>query len=258
MDNLVPGQPAGQLFPTNYWFGMIGYLGHDNKLFDRTCTACKGMYSSYEMSVCPKCGLPLAYITTTKGTPMAISEGTIYPAFSDKEKLRYTESVNNRKGGMEAVYRFKIFSFADDKGVLAPPLNHHLMKSGSKVKVQIINHEFILDGFMSKGETPKAKAEVMLMVYPQYGDTVEVQAAPKPNPAVTVDVAGNAVPPDLSALKTELAQLEAKAAARIELAQLEAKAAAMGIVIAPPVVNTPAPLVTDTLTAEVNPLAKAT
>ncbi len=254
MDNLVAEVPAGQVFPTNYWLGMVGYLGHDNKLFDRTCPACKGMYSSYEMAACPKCGQPLTYITTEKSTPMAISEGTIYPSFPDTEKQRYLKSVGNRKGGMEAVYRFKVFSFADEKGVLAPPQNHHLMKSGAKVKIQIINHEFILDGFMSKENPPKAKAEVMLMIFPQYGDTVEVQAAPKVNPAVTVDAAGNPVPMNLASLEAEMVALEAKMIA------LKQAAAPAPVVNTPaPIVDAPAPLITDALTSlQVDPFGKAT
>ena len=35
----------------NYAFKIVGNLGHDNKLFDRTCSACrKGMYSSRQYS----------------------------------------------------------------------------------------------------------------------------------------------------------------------------------------------------------------
>lgn len=210
MDNLATAGPAvGQVYPTNYWFGMVGFLGHDNKLFDRTCTNCKGMYSSYQVGACPKCGQPLTFIRTTKGTAMAISEGTIYPAFGPKQKERHVQSIANRKNGMKAVYRFKVFSFADANGTLPPPENHHLMKSGSKVKIQIVNHEAIPSYFTSK-EDQQPRVELMLMIYPQYGDTVEVQAAPKANPAVTVDAAGNAVPIDTTSIQTELAEVKAR------------------------------------------------
>jgi hypothetical protein len=167
------------------------------------------MYSSYLAGACPKCGQPLTFIRTAKGTAMAISEGTIYPSFGPKQKQRDLDSISNRKNGMKAVYRFKVFSFADENGVLAPPTNHHLMKSGSKVKVQIINHEAIHSYFTSK-EDQQPKVEVMLMVYPKYGDTIEVQAAPKANPAVTVDAAGNAVPVDTTSIQAELEQVKAR------------------------------------------------
>ena len=128
-------------YPVNYLFQMTGHLGHDNKLFDRTCPNCNGMHSSLEgLAICPKCSIPLILLTTKDGKAMAISEGTIYPSFGPNQKGKEADAVNNRKNGMEVVHRFKMFSFADEKGNISPPQNHHLMKSGAQIKIRVINH----------------------------------------------------------------------------------------------------------------------
>jgi len=207
MDNntMGNGQAVNTEYPVNYKFWMMGHLGHDNKLFDRTCPNCKGMYSSVQYVSCPKCGAQLTYITSVSGTPMSISEGTIYPSFGPKQKKRDEESVANRKNGMPCVYRFKMFSFADDNGVLSPPTNHHLMKSGALVKVTIVNHQVIHSGFVSKDGQPRV--EVMMMIYPQYGDSVEYLAAPKVNQqttAINVDANGNPAPVNVQTLESQI------------------------------------------------------
>ena len=82
--NNVPNnnEAVAEKFPTVFALKIVGYLGHDNKLFDRTCSKCGGMYSSKITQICPKCGQALVYILTAKGKAMAISEGTIYPILS--------------------------------------------------------------------------------------------------------------------------------------------------------------------------------
>ena len=39
-------------YNTTYALRIVGNLGHDNKLFDRTCQQCKGAYSSYIVNLC--------------------------------------------------------------------------------------------------------------------------------------------------------------------------------------------------------------
>jgi hypothetical protein len=194
-----------------------GFLGHDNKLWDRTCPNCKGMYSSYQHSMCPKCNTQLVYITTSKGKPMSVSEGTIYPAIGDAQKKADAQAVANRKNGMEPIWRFKIFSFADDNGVLAPPPEHMHLKTGAFVEIMIHNHQPIPSFFRTKDNKPMV--EFMLMVYSGYGDTVKILKEKQANEVTAsypVDSQGNTkamtwknVPPD----KADTAQLAAQVAA---------------------------------------------
>ena len=156
----------------NYAFKIVGYLGHDNKLFDRTCPACKGMYSSHELANCPKCGMLLTYLTSPDGKALAISEGTVYPAFGPKQDKRDIAAVNNRKNGMFPIYRFKLFSFMDDHGVLVPPAEHSRCRKGAKVEILTMNHQFIPSWFRSGDGSPKV--EILMMVYTNYGDSIKV------------------------------------------------------------------------------------
>ena len=159
----------------NYAFKIAGYLGHDNKLFDRTCAACGGMYSSRIQSTCPKCSKPLTYITSSDGKPMSMSEGTLYPAFGPKQEQRDAATVANRKNGMAPTYRFKLFEFMDEHGVLTPPQFHDECRKGAKVEVVIMNHQLIPSWFKAKDGTPKV--ELMALVFTNYGDTFKVLTA---------------------------------------------------------------------------------
>ena len=156
----------------NYAFKIVGYLGHDNKLFDRTCPGCKGMYSSHELSNCPKCGLLLTYLTSPDGKALAISEGTVYPAFGPKQDKRDADAITNRTNGMFPVYRFKLFSFMDDYGVLVPPAEHSRCRKGAKVEILTMNHQLVPSWFLAKDKTPKV--ELLIMVYTNYGDSIKV------------------------------------------------------------------------------------
>ncbi len=205
---------ADEKFPTIFAFKVIGHLGHDNKLFDRTCADCRGMYSSRITQVCPKCNKQLVVTTTKSGKPMAISEGTIYPSFWNKRKAQDAQAIGNRKNGMMPMYRFKVFSFADDNGILAPPTDHHRMLSGAKVEILIINHNLIPSWYQTKNKEPMV--ELMIQVYPHFGDHVKVLAAPKSADASTMvpqDAAGNPVLPDVSHMQGEIDRLNAKIAA---------------------------------------------
>lgn len=208
MTNATDNKAVATKYRTNYALKILGHLGHDNKLFDRTCPQCKGMYSSYQISTCPKCNGALTYITTAAGKPIAISEGTVYPSFGPKQKQRDLDATNNRKNGMEAIYRFKIFAFADDNGVLGMPKDHHNLKRGAQVEIIIINHQAIPSFFQAKEGA--YKVELMLMIYEQYGDTVKIISEPqasKNTTAMQVDATGAAIPTDTAAIDAEIAAI---------------------------------------------------
>lgn len=201
----------GTVYPPVYRLEIVGNLGHDNTYFDKTCTNCKGMYSSAQYATCPKCGGTLTAITTREGKPMSISEGTIYPAFGERQKKRNAEAIANRKNGMESVYRFKIFSFADANGFVSPPMDHHRMRSGARVKVFIRNHPLVSSWFVSRENKPKV--ELMMQIYPQYGDKIEVlRDAQAATATQGVAVANGQPVVDTTHETNEIAQLEARIA----------------------------------------------
>ncbi|KKL06286.1 hypothetical protein LCGC14_2597530, partial [marine sediment metagenome] len=138
MTSATDNKAVATKYNTTYALRIVGNLGHDNKLFDRTCQHCKGAYSSYIISTCPKCSAPLVYITTDAGKPMAISEGTVYLSQGPKTEERDRKAISNRKNGLTPLYRFKIFAFADDNGVLGVPKDHQNMRSGAQVEVTIV------------------------------------------------------------------------------------------------------------------------
>ena len=156
---------------TNY-VRVTGRLLHDNKLFDRTCTQCKGMYSSYIHQVCPKCGAPLTFITTNSGVPMAISEGTISMSLGEGTRKRVQDNIQYGPY-VESEYRFKIINFGDKDGNLAPPSNHKNFRKGSIIEVCLVNHPIeVKKPFTTK--EGKVKVELMMNVYLKYGDSVKV------------------------------------------------------------------------------------
>lgn len=167
----------------NYAFKIVGNLGHDNKLFDRTCPACrKGMYSSRKYSRCPKCGGALGYLTNAEGKAIAISEGTVYPAFGPEQEKSDAMAISKRKNGMPIKYRFKMFSFIDEHGVLIPPADHDRCRSGARVEIMIMRHQPVPSWFMGKDDNnPNSKTKVpwvewMLPIYTNapYNDYVKV------------------------------------------------------------------------------------
>jgi hypothetical protein len=168
---------AGKKRFVNVGIKYRGFLAHDNKYFDRTCPSCGNMYDSRVIALCPKCNQALTYITTPAGKPMTISEGTFYPLLSTKTKERITNSLARRKGAVPITYRFKIFSFMDDKGVLAPPPEHLNMKTGAIIELMMINHPAEATYFLTK--TLKPGFELLHKIYPKYGDTIKVVRQPK-------------------------------------------------------------------------------
>ncbi len=220
MTNTTDDKAVATKFNTTYALRIVGNLGHDNKLFDRTCPQCKGAYSSYLVNTCPKCGTALTYITTDAGKPMAISEGTIYLSQGPKTEERDKKAISNRKNGLTPLYRFKIFSFADENGVLGVPKDHQNMRAGAQVEVTIVNHQAIPSGpFVTKkhGQT----IEMMLLVYEDNGDTVKIlrgATADKATTPVQVNAAGAIVPTSTEEINAELVLLDQKIALLKKLA----------------------------------------
>lgn len=210
-------------YDITYALKIVGNLGHDNKLFDRTCPQCKGAYSSYIVNTCPKCGHGLTYITTDSGKPMAVSEGTVYLSQGPKTEAKDRKAIANRKNGLTPLYRFKMFAFADENGVLGVPEGHQNMKSGAQVEVTIINHQAIPSGpFVTDrhGQT----IEEMLLIYEKNGDTVKILREAQANKATTpvqVNAAGAVVPTSTEEIDAELTLINA----RIALLTQAAKAA---------------------------------
>ena len=151
---------------------IVGNLACDNDLFDRTCPSCGGMYSSHKRSNCVKCGALLTYITSREGKPMAISEGTIYPALDKYWAKRDANTLAHTPNVLRPKYRFKLYSFADEHGCLIPAAEHDRCRTNAKVELVILNHQLIPKHFLSKDGT--GNVELMLHIYTNRGDTIKV------------------------------------------------------------------------------------
>ena len=203
-----------------YAFKIVGQLGHDNKLFDRTCSTCKGMYSSHERGNCPKCNKPLTYITGADGQPISISEGTVYPAFGDKQLKKDIAEMTSRRNGMPIKYRFKMFHFIDEHGVLVPPPEHSRCRSGAKVEIVTMNHQIVVSWFMGKDkQNPESKAKIpwvefMILVYTNYGDHVKMLTeAEYASMVIHHEVNADGTPAPMSgSLQDQVTQLQAEIA----------------------------------------------
>lgn len=182
---------------TNVGIKYRGFLQHDNKYFDRTCPSCGGLFCSYTSSTCPKCLQPLTFITAPSGNPMGISEGTFRLLLSEKTKERLERNLTSHKDELPIKYRFKMYSFMDDNGVLAPIPEHAAMKNGAIVEMIIINHPAEAKPFYSK-KYQRQCLQLMHHIFTGYGDSVKVVRAPKAKAestiAYNVDAAGNPVP----------------------------------------------------------------
>lgn len=227
MDNQVKAKRS-----VNYAFKIVGNLAHDNKLFDRTCPTCrKGMYSSRQYTRCPKCGGVLGYLTSADGKAISISEGTLYPAFGPKQEARDAAEIFKRKNGMPIKYRFKMFNFIDEHGVLTPPAEHDRCRSGAKVEILSMGHQLVPSWYMGKDDyNPDNKAkipwvELLVMVYTNYGDYVKVLTTQEyASKTVYHNVNPNGSPADIAGINDELAVLEQRIAA-IKATQAKASAA---------------------------------
>lgn len=202
---------------TNLAVMITGFLGHDADYFDRTCPNCKGMYSSFDIVSCPKCSAELVHLTTSKGKPFSISEVTIYPMLGAQE-AKDAKIIEGKKNGMPITWRIKEFSFMQD-GVLSPPPLYHQMKKGAMVKFTIINHQLIPSWFTTKSGAPRV--ELLAQIYPQYGDSVKVLAAPKVQEAMVsypanpdgsptpINVSGGTAEEKIAVMEAEIARLQA-------------------------------------------------
>jgi len=217
----------------NLGVAFTGWLAHDNKLFDRSCTACGGMYSSFVNAVCPKCGKGLTYLRIPGNQKaLCISEGTMYPALSKNQLEKDAQAITARKRAVPITYRFKVFGFADEQGVLVPPAIHKRLRKGALVEVRMYNHQPVITPFQSeKGP----KVEMMLMVFEAYGDKVTVLTDAKAADVLTpvrTNPDGTAAPVQMpdpnAALAKQVADMQAQVATLTNL-----MAAKMGIPATP-------------------------
>lgn len=196
MQTIINNGVEGEFKTININIKFRAWLAHDNKYFDRTCSnpQCKGMYSSLEHAVCPKCNGQLTFITAKDGRPMAVSEGTFYPVLTQKQKERDQVRALAKKGGVEKVYRFKMYSFGDNNMVV-PPMEHAFCKKGAMVEIHMVNHQADSAIFMTKQQVPKV--EETYHIYDNYGDSVTLLEGPKVQETTTaypVDAGGNPTP----------------------------------------------------------------
>ena len=147
----------------------VGVLGHDNKLFDRTCPNCQGWYCSAVTANCPTCGAVLTFLTSKGGKRMAVSEGTFYPILGNQQEKDKEQTL--LRGGLLPTYRFKMFSFAGPDEALVPPAAHMHCTKRAVVKITIVNHQPIYKPF--KGEDGD-HVEILLPIYAGFGDKIEV------------------------------------------------------------------------------------
>jgi hypothetical protein len=164
--------------PTNFAVKIVGNLGHDAHIFDRTCSKCKGMYNALSTPACPKCGAPLVYMTTGEGKPMSITECTFYPIFGKATSERWAKDTAARKGGMGLTWRFKMFTYADKNGVLGDHPISMMLKKGATVELRVFNHPPFATEYDSTKNPGQKMAEIMFVVYPNYGDSIKVLKQP--------------------------------------------------------------------------------
>jgi hypothetical protein len=164
-------------------------------------------------------------MTTGKGKPMSITECSFYPIFGEETEKRWEADTAKRKGGMGITWRFKIFNYADNNGVLADHPMSMMLKKGATIELRVYNHPPFATEYVSTKFAGKKMVEMMFVVYPNYGDSVKVikQSAV----ATKVDAQGNAITPTLTPAATPAANAELIAAITAQvLATLGAKAAA--------------------------------
>lgn len=153
-------------------FEIIGNLGHDNKLFSKTCPSCGGIFEHKGTPACPQCNQPLVPITAKNGHKMMVSEGTIYPLVTENQKEREAQAIAKRKNAMPITYRFVILSFEDpDTGIISEPKIHPYLTKGRQVRIEI-NHNPIISWF--KAGDKSIKCEVRLGLLYNEGDRIDL------------------------------------------------------------------------------------
>ena len=196
---------------------IIGNLGHNNKLFTKTCTAHGGIHED-NVVLCPQCQGTLVAITAKNGRKMMVSEGTIYPLKTKDQQEREDKSIAKRKNAMPITYRFVILSFGDkENNIVTPPKIHPYLTTGRQVMIEI-SHAPIVSWFKANDGT--IKCEVRLGIIYNENDTIKLlgkkEAARNqilPEEPVQAEVA-QAAPGDIATLMNLQAQLSALIAAQ--------------------------------------------
>lgn len=151
---------------------IIGNLGHDNKLFSKTCPRCGGIFEHGGASVCPQCQNTLVDIAAQNGRKMMVSEGTIYPLKTKEQQDREEQSIAKRRNAMPTTFRFVILSFGDaENNVVNPPKIHPYLTTGRQVIIEI-NHAPIVSWFKANDGT--IKCEIRLGIMYNGGDTIRL------------------------------------------------------------------------------------
>ena len=197
---------------------IIGNLGHDNKLFTKTCRTHGGIHEDHAV-LCPQCQAALVAITAKNGRNMMVSEGTIYPLATKKQQEREAQSISKRKNAMPITYRFVILSFGDkENNIVTPPKIHPYLTTGRQVMIEI-NHAPIVSWFKANDNT--IKCEVRLGIMYNENDTIKLlgkkeaarnQILPEEREVSQAEVAQDA-PGDVA---TKLANLQTQLSALIK------------------------------------------
>jgi len=175
----------------NMLFHFRGFLAHNNKLYNATCSEHGGFYN-FDEKTCRKCGKPLVQLTTTKGVAMTVSEGSFYPAIGpDQEKNDRAGCA--RRNRHYPVYRFQMYSFADEQGNLAPHTEHYKMRKGVMVEIETVNHNPFINPYVSEKFQEK-RAEMLFCIYPQKGDYAKALSASDTQKHTNKDTDDNPAP----------------------------------------------------------------
>lgn len=195
---------------------IIGNLGHDNKLFTKTCRTHGGIHEDHVV-VCPQCQVILVSITAKNGRKMMVSEGTVYPLATKSQQEREAQAISKRKNAMPVTYRFVILSFGDkENNIVTPPKIHPYLTTGRQVMIEI-NHAPIVSWYKANDGT--IKCEVRLGIMYNENDAIKLlgkkeaarnQILPEESvQAKAAQVAPDAVATQLANLQKQLSELMA-------------------------------------------------
>ncbi len=141
---------------------IIGNLGHDNKLFTKTCAVHGGIHED-NVILCPQCQGTLVDIAAKNGRKMMVSEGTIYPLKTKRQQEMADQAIAKRKNAMPITYRFVILSFGDaENNVVTPPKIHPYLTTGRQVIIEI-NHEPTISWFKANDNTIKCEMRLGIL-----------------------------------------------------------------------------------------------
>lgn len=177
------------MFKTNY-HARVGFT----RVIDRTCPTCKGIYSSNEHSVCPKCNVALVVpmANTTKGVrPYCFTEVVIYPIMSEAYQKAYVDKVQKSKA-LGFSIRLKLWGHYDETNNIVLPDNRTKYLTPKKEILVEINNPPIYSLFTTK----EHKTVIQILHEIAHGDSIRfvgakdntavaapAQVAPAPKPA---------------------------------------------------------------------------